>query len=146
MVEFALILFPLLLLVVGIIQFGIGLNFWLDEQRLANQGARWAVVNGWPGCPRPADSSVATTCTSGTVSCVANPPTNVTLQRLLYCNALSQGLKHTLKVEICYPATGDINVAPGTVGAPVRVKIDAPFKFMPFLGIGTITLTSRATM
>ena len=29
-VEFALILFPLLILVVGIIQFGIALNYWLD--------------------------------------------------------------------------------------------------------------------
>ena len=40
MVEFALILFPLLLIVAGIIQFGIGLNYWLDMQRIANQGAR----------------------------------------------------------------------------------------------------------
>ena len=47
MVEFALILFPLLILVVGIIQFGIGLNYWLDMNRLANQGARWAVVNAY---------------------------------------------------------------------------------------------------
>ena len=52
MVEFALILFPLLLLVAGIIQFGIGLNYWLDMQRIANQGARWAAVNNWPpNCP-----------------------------------------------------------------------------------------------
>ena len=35
MVEFALILIPLLILVVGIIQFGIGLNYWLDMNRLA---------------------------------------------------------------------------------------------------------------
>ena len=42
MVEFALILVPLLILVVGIIQFGIGLNYWLDMNRVANQGARWA--------------------------------------------------------------------------------------------------------
>ena len=46
--EFALILLPLLLLVSGIIWFGIGLNFWLDMQRIANQGARWAVVNCGP--------------------------------------------------------------------------------------------------
>ena len=44
MVEFALILFPLLILVAGIIQFGIGLNYWLDANRIANQGARFAVV------------------------------------------------------------------------------------------------------
>ena len=52
MVEFALILIPLLILVVGIIQFGIGLNYWLDMNRLSNQGARWAVVNEYPGCTR----------------------------------------------------------------------------------------------
>src|SRR3972149_11101663 len=51
--EFALILFPLLILVAGIIYFGIGLNYWLDMQRIANQGARWAAVNNWPpDCPR----------------------------------------------------------------------------------------------
>ncbi len=50
--EFALILFPLLVLVGGIIYFGIGLNYWLDMQRIANQGARWAAVNNWPpDCP-----------------------------------------------------------------------------------------------
>ena len=54
MVEFALILFPLLIVVTGIIQFGIGLNYWLDMNRVANQGARWATVNNWPAqCPRP---------------------------------------------------------------------------------------------
>ena len=42
--EFALLLPVFLILVVGIINFGIGLNFWLDMQRIANQGARWAVV------------------------------------------------------------------------------------------------------
>ena len=62
MVEFALILFPLLILVVGIIQFGIGLNYWLDMNRLANQGARWAVVNGWPNCP----NAQATACNATT--------------------------------------------------------------------------------
>ena len=33
------------MIVVGVIQFGVALNFWLDMQRIANQGARWAVVN-----------------------------------------------------------------------------------------------------
>ena len=51
LVEFALIAPLFLLIVVGIIQFGIGLNYWLDLNRLANQGARWAVVNhGWTNC------------------------------------------------------------------------------------------------
>ena len=79
MVEFALILFPLLLLVAGIIQFGIALNYWLDMQRIANQGARWAAVNNWPpDCPRG-----STSCPSpkSTGSRIANRTTTWPLSR-----------------------------------------------------------------
>ena len=48
LVEFALILPLFLMIVVGVIQFGVALNFWLDMQRLANQGARSAAVNCGP--------------------------------------------------------------------------------------------------
>jgi len=48
-VEFALV-FPLLLLIfVGIVQFGILFNHWLDETHLANSGARYAAVANVPG-------------------------------------------------------------------------------------------------
>ena len=83
MVEFALILFPLLIIVVGIIQFGIGLNYWLDMNRIANQGARWAVVNAWPGCPRT-QSGVC----SGTTLGAGN-----SLATYLKTEAVSQGLQ-----------------------------------------------------
>lgn len=49
MVEFALILVPLLLLVVGMLQFGIVLNAKIDETHLASSGARYAAVNQNPG-------------------------------------------------------------------------------------------------
>ena len=52
-IEFALILVPLMMVVAGIILFGIGLNYWLDINRLSNQGARWAAVNAYPGCGTP---------------------------------------------------------------------------------------------
>ena len=90
MVEFALVLFPLLLLVAGIIQFGIALNYWLDMQRIANQGARWAAVNNWPpDCPR------------GSTSC-ASPNT---LQQTLQRQMLAAGLQNnpTTSVQLCYP-------------------------------------------
>ena len=60
LVEFALILPLFLLIVVGIIQFGVALNFWLDMQRIANQGARWAVVDRYP---LPASDPESPTCT-----------------------------------------------------------------------------------
>jgi len=136
MVEFALILFPLLILVAGIIQFGIGLNYWLDMQRIANQGARWAAVNNWPpDCPR------------GSTSCTNNPPcspraqpSHATLQNTLRCQALTNGLRSSVSVTVCYPA-GSVKT-----GDPVRVRLSSPFTFVPILNIGTINLEANATM
>jgi hypothetical protein len=134
MVEFALILFPLLIIVAGIIQFGIGLNFWLDMQRITNQGARWATVNNWPpDCPR------------GSPSCTATPACTVarsgtTLQNTLECQLLSEGLRRAADVRICYPNSTEL------AGDPVRVEIRAPFTFIPILELGTITLHADATM
>ena len=126
MVEFALILFPLLILVAGIIYFGIGLNYWLDMQRIANQGARWAAVNNWPpDCPR------------NSASC----PSPNTLQETLERQILTSGLQSATSVEVCYPSGGG-----ELVGDPVTVRLEAPFTFVPILEIGTITLGADATM
>ena len=127
--EFALILFPLLLIVVGIIQFGIALNYWLDMQRIANQGARWAAVDNWPPeCPRnspPAD-------------CDGSP--NPTLEQTLHNQALTQGLRSSVTVEVCYPGTS------ATQGQPVRVRLESPFDLLPILGVGSLDLGAEATM
>ena len=134
MVEFALILFPLLILVAGVIQFGIALNYWLDMQRVTNQGARWAAVNNWP-----------TECPRGSASCTATPPcdaadrTGATLQNSLYCEAIADGLQRNACIEISYPGVED-------TGEPVRVRMKTRFKMLPILNIGTITLKSNATM
>ena len=127
MVEFALILFPLLLLVAGIIQFGIALNYWLDMQRIANQGARWAAVNNWPpDCPR------------GSTSC-ASPKT---LQETLRKQMLAAGLQNnpTTSVQVCYP-----NVTKLT-GDPVRIQIRSTFDLLPILGVASLHLKAKATM
>jgi Flp pilus assembly protein TadG len=139
-VEFALILFPILILVVGIIQFGIGLNFWLDEQRIANQGARWAVVNSWPGCSR---TQAQNTCTA-TPACTS-APTNTTLANYLKCQTLAQGLRNTVSVTVCYPNDLD-GSNDGLIGSPVRVQLDAPFKLQAIMGFAKINLRARADM
>jgi hypothetical protein len=129
MVEFALILFPLLLLVAGIIQFGIALNYWLDMQRIANQGARWAAVNNWPpDCP--ANTAVG--------DCDGNP--NPTLQQSLVSAAVTSGLQSSVTVEVCYPD----GVA--SQGHPVQVRLESPFKLLPILGWGSLDLRADATM
>jgi hypothetical protein len=120
LVEFALIAPLFLLIVVGIIQFGIGLNYWLDLNRIANQGARWAVVNRYPGC------------TSGAVPC------NPSLQDYLESEPVSGGLNPD--AFICFPENTD------AVGRPVSVRMTTSFTFLPIMDLGTITLRAKATM
>jgi hypothetical protein len=135
-VEFALILIPLLILVVGIIEFGIGLNYWLDEQRIANQGARFAVVNAWPGCPRTEPVPLTGANCTGTN----------TLQAYLAQQATTRGLAGSVSVSICYPDDGDPNTQVGTVGTPVRVSLLAPYKFQAIMRLGTLNLAGKSTM
>jgi Flp pilus assembly protein TadG len=124
LVEFALIAPLFLLIVVGIIQFGIGLNYWLDLNRIANQGARWAVVDhGWTNCPK-----TATTC---------NSPT---LQQYLESQPVSGGLDPT--AFICFPDGPTAN----SPGSPVQVRVESDFTFLPIMDLGTITLRGKATM
>jgi Flp pilus assembly protein TadG len=49
LVEFVLVVPVLLLLVLGMVEFGKGFNYWIDETHLANEAARFAVVNKDPG-------------------------------------------------------------------------------------------------
>jgi hypothetical protein len=123
--EFALILFPLVLLVGGIIYWGIALNYWLDMNRLTNQGARWAVVNAYPGCTKTQPNTLSC---GGTIS----------LQRYIACQPLPTALKPT--VDISFPA--------GTAdrGDPVQVTLSTPFKFIPIVGFKNILLKAKATM
>ena len=134
MVEFALILLPLLMIVSGIIYFGIGLNYWLDMNRIANQGARWAVVNNWP----PECQRTDATCTTQP-ACTGAARTKVKLQDTLKCMATTKGLQDGVKVDICYPAGNN------DPGSPVRVRLRQPYKFFFLDSIG-ITLTAKATM
>jgi TadE-like protein len=144
LVEFALIAPLFIALVVGVIQFGVVLNYWLDTQRIANQGARWAVVNNWPTCPRGSDP-VATPCTKAD-----NPPfpagNRQTLRNILHHEAVSQGLTDSVNIEICYPDDGDAATPAEAIGTPVRVLVDAPFTFQAILDIASIDIHAEATM
>jgi Flp pilus assembly protein TadG len=47
-VEFAIVLPLVLLLIVGMIEFGKAFNYWLDLSHIANETARWAAVDTIP--------------------------------------------------------------------------------------------------
>lgn len=127
MVEFALIAPLFLAIVVGIIQFGLLLNFWLDEQRIANQGARWAVVNNWPECDRFTTNAIPCKTGAGTLQ------TYLANQR----NAEGEGIN----VFICFPNTTS------NVGDPVKVIVSQKFRFMQIVPVmPAIDIGASATM
>jgi Flp pilus assembly protein TadG len=135
--EFALILIPLLMLVGGIIYFGIGLNYWLDMNRVANQGARWAAVDYWsPQC-----ASTETACTASPAGCTAvlAAGSKARLQEVLRCSTDNP----STTVAICFPD----NAVPADAkrGDPVKVKLTSPYRFWFVRSVG-ITLTAVATM
>jgi hypothetical protein len=53
LVEFALVLPILVVLLFGVLEFGMLFNYWIDETHLVNEGARWVVVNNNPGGSTP---------------------------------------------------------------------------------------------
>ena len=56
MTEFALILPVFVLIIVGILSFGRVFFYWIEANHLANETARWAVVDQNPyraSCPPP---------------------------------------------------------------------------------------------
>jgi Flp pilus assembly protein TadG len=126
--EFALVLPLLAVLLFGMIEFGRAINYWIDATHLANEAARWAVVNQNPGS------------TSGQ-----------TLQQYIQSQATTNELKNGgtgsvptgLAVAICFPSGA-------TVGQPVRVTTSVTYHWLPFIGartgIGSSTISGSAHM
>lgn len=120
-VEFALILIPLLLLVAGIVQFGIAVSFWQDQQRLAAAGARVAVV----------DCAAVTWCTP-------------TLAQYLESQPLSNGNRPD--ATVCFESKSGLGGTKAIIGDAVKVQLESPFTLVPIFNIGTITLSAQTTM
>ena len=123
---------PLLaVLLFGMIEFGRAINYWIDATHLANEAARWAVVNQNPGS-------------------TASPAQ--TLQQYIKDQATTGELRSGgtgsvpapgIAVTICFPSGA-------TVGQPVRAKASVTYNWMPFIGnrigIASTTIVGRADM
>jgi Flp pilus assembly protein TadG len=128
LVEFALVLPLLLTLILGMFDFGKAFNYWIDSTHLANEGARWAVVNRNPG--------------------------GGTLQQYVRDQATTQELRNggTPSVPAGDEASVCISFPNGTsnVGDPVRVTVTSHYYLIPFVGdrlsVGDIQITGSATM
>jgi len=122
MVELAFVLPVLLLLVFGIVRFGIALNSANDDTHLANEIARYAAVNENPSCA---------TCTTG-----------------LAAWGKSQGDSSALKSkgEVCIKFPEDAATkTSGQLGDPVEVIVKQPIKWLPIVGIAS-SISRKAVM
>jgi Flp pilus assembly protein TadG len=124
MVEFALVLPLLLTLVLGLVDFGKALNYWIDQTHLANEAARWAAVDRNPGSTGSA-----------------------TLQQYIKDHADSAELRDAGNgAKVCV----DFPLGTSQVGDPVEVKIQYVYNWLPFfqnrLGWTATTISGTATM
>jgi hypothetical protein len=122
MVEFALVLPLLLTIVVGVMDFGKAFNYWIDQTHLANEGARWAVVNRNPS-------------TAGD-----------SLQQYIQNSADSSELRSGSEVCVDFPD------GTSEVGDAVRMRMKIDYNWLPWFpnwlpGWGTTTtIRGEATM
>ncbi|MDX6480021.1 MAG: hypothetical protein QOG85_531 [Gaiellaceae bacterium] len=126
LVEFALILPIMLLLVIGIFDFGSAFNSKNDLNFLANTAARFAEVNS------------CTPCTS------AGYTGSNAIRDYVKSTADTSQLSSSLNITFCLP-----NGTSG-VGDPLQVAVTAPFNWLganlPGLPSGSTTLTSTVTV
>jgi hypothetical protein len=127
LVEFALVLPVLLVLLLGIFEFGRVFNYWIDQTHLANVAARWAAVD-------------------------RNPGPGGTLQESIRLQANTEELREGGTTSVPDPVQVCIDFPDGSadIGEPVEATVSVDFNWMPFLGeqigVATTTLTGSATM
>jgi Flp pilus assembly protein TadG len=141
MVELALAIPILLIVVFGIVDFGRAVNYWNDENHLANLGARYAATGNLPGYGACSSSTTLVsylTCEAGQDS-VELENGNTVGTSGVQAPGVSGG--------IC------VNVPNNNPGQPVQVKVSATYKWLPLpkvLGGGfsfaDSTLNGTATM
>ena len=136
MAEFALVVPVFLLLVVGLLVFGRLFFYWIETNHLANETARWAVVDN-----NPYDAS-----------CPGGPYTG-----LAGCQSLQQHARSSAtnefedNVVVCvqafHPDTGVlVALDDAKVGYPIKVKVQVPVAFGGFFDFGGITIRGAATL
>jgi hypothetical protein len=135
LVEFALVLPLILLLVLGVIDFGRAFNYQNDMTSLANQAVRYAEVNGVNGAAPPNGCGFPTT-----------------IQDYTRCQADSGELKNGsgatfgisppgVCVNLSFPNGGGAT----TSGDPVKARVSANYRWLPFFHFATVTISASAT-
>jgi Flp pilus assembly protein TadG len=123
-VEFGLVVPFIVFLIWALVDFGKGVNYWLDANHLANQGARLAAVLG----NQP-------------------PPGGGTMQAYIQQQAETSELRNGTG-SVTSPAKVCVTFPNGTpkIGDPVTVTVTAPYQWISFIGGTTFNISGSATM
>jgi Flp pilus assembly protein TadG len=138
--EFALVLPLLLLLILGMVDFGKAINYWIDNTHLANEGARLAVVNNNPGGSTTTLQNWLRKQTSSAEERSPNPVQG------------TQRTAHSMTVNICYyAASSGALITSGTpaIGDTVEVIVKYDYQWLrgfPFPGDPSTTIGGKAAM
>jgi Flp pilus assembly protein TadG len=128
LVEFTLVLPVLVLLVFGSLDIGKAYNYWIDATQLANEGARWAAVNGSPDPGQP-----------NFLAAIRNQADSAELR-----NGSTSSVPNPLQVCVHFPSGSS------QVGQPVEVTVTSDYQFMSFiaskLSVLNAPVVGRATM
>jgi Flp pilus assembly protein TadG len=153
LVELALVLPLLLIVLLGMLDFGKAFNEWMSQTHLASEGARLAAVNY---CPSPSsDGSGNLTCDWSSIGC-GNANANMCLAQyideqtfgeLKEGRAASSNAPAQNKTQVCisYP-----NVGLTKVGDPVNVRLVVHYQWLNYvtkrLSLASTAITGSATM
>jgi Flp pilus assembly protein TadG len=127
MTEFALILPIFMVIVAGMLGFGRVFFYWIQANHVANETARWAIVD---------DNPYQNLCPNGPITGA------VGCQSLQQHAANSSTSEFDSNTTVCIQREG----ATLNIGDPVTVTVRKPFTFVPILSIGKITVRASSTM
>jgi Flp pilus assembly protein TadG len=109
-VELALVLPLFLFIVIGMLHFGTAFNYWINETHLANEAARFAVVNKNPG------------------------GTTATLQQYIQAQAETDELRDGGTDSVANPLEVCVEFPDGAaVGNPVTVTVRTQYDWLPII-------------
>lgn len=120
-VEFAMVVPLLCVLVLVFVDFAKSMNYWLDLNHVAAEGARKAAVNQYP--------------TAGEYQTYVRDRLETTELRSGGTDSVPSGAE----IAICLPEGSD-------VGDPVTVQVTVDYDWIPFISSGTFGIKGTATM
>lgn len=120
-VEFGMVVPFLCVLVLALVDFGKAMNYWLDLNHVASEGARKAAVNTFP--------------TAAEYQTYVRDRLETTELRSGGTNSIPTGAT----VSICLPEGSD-------VGDSVTVQVEVGYRWIPFIGGTDWNLKGTATM